>query len=288
MQGRFGAPDRSGHLVHEGRRVGWAEWGSRAGLPVLFCTGAGMSSSLGLATDAIAELDVRLICVDRAGLGRSDPDPNKTLDSYARDVEAVLRAEGIGMVPVVGFSQGAPFAVALAGAGLVSALAIVAGQDELAHPHVRGLLHPEVAGMVDAIAADPVAFERSFAARADADGLWALILGMSAPIDRALYEQPEFAAAFRRSLSEGFARGSSGYVRDLTLAMRRWSTQPEQVQVPVSLWYGLLDASLVHSPDFGETASRRFPSAIRHALPDEGGSLLWTRGGEIVRELVGR
>lgn len=281
-------PDRTRHLDREdGRRVGWSEWGAPDGAPVLFCTGAAMTSSFGFGAEALRELGVRLLCIDRAGLGRSAPDPAKSFDSYARDVEAVLRAEGLQRPSAIGFSQGSPFAVALAGANLVSALALVAGQDELAHPSVRPLLHPDVAGLVAAIEADPAGFEASFAPRADADGMWALIDLMSSPHDRAIYHQPAFNAAYRQSLAEGFAQGAAGYTRDLTLAMGRWPTPPEAITVPVSLWYGGLDASTVHSPDFGATLARRFPRATLHTLPDEGGSLLWTRSRDILRELLG-
>ncbi|WP_233262244.1 alpha/beta fold hydrolase [Vitiosangium sp. GDMCC 1.1324] len=266
--------------------MGWSEWGTAHGTPVLFCTGAGMTSSFGFGAGALRELGVRLLCIDRPGLGGSAPDPGKSFESYARDVQAVLRSEGIAPPPVVGFSQGAPFAVALAGANVVSAVAIVSGQDELAYPPTKQLLPPEVAGMVAAIEADRPGFEASFASRVDAEGLWALIIGMSAPTDRALYNEPAFAAAYRQSLAEGFAQGPGGYVRDLTLAMSRWPTQPESITVPVSLWYGKLDTSPVHSPDFGATLRSRFPNATLHVLPDEGGSLLWTRSREILHELL--
>lgn len=266
--------------------MGWSEWGTPHEAPVLFCTGAGMTSSFGFGADAIRELGVRLICIDRPGLGSSAPDPDKSFESYARDVEAVLRSEGLTRPPVIGLSQGAPFAVALAGANLVSAVAIVSGQDELAYPPTRQMLHPNVAAMVTAIEADRAGFEASFSSRVDAEGLWALILGMSAPEDRAFYDEPAFSAAYRQSLAEGFAQGPGGYVRDLTLAMSRWPTQPESITVPVRLWYGKRDTSPVHSPDFGATLSSRFPNATLHALPDEGGSLLWTRSRDILRELL--
>ncbi|QRK07926.1 alpha/beta fold hydrolase [Archangium violaceum] len=284
---QLAAPDRTRHIAREdGRRVGWSEWGSARGTPVLFCTGAAMTSSFGFGAEAIQELGVRLLCVDRAGLGGSAPDPNKSLESYARDVEAVLRSEGIARPPVIGFSQGAPFAVALAGSDVVSAVAIVSGQDELAYPPTRQMLHPDVAGLVTAIEKDREGFEASFAARVDAEGLWALIIAMSAPEDRAIYDEPAFSTAYRRSLAEGFAQGPGGYVRDLTLAMSRWPTQPETITVPVSLWYGKRDTSTVHSPDFGETLSTRFPKATLHAFPDEGGALLWTRSREILGDLL--
>ena len=283
------APDRRRHLVlPEGRRVGWTEWGSPRATPVLFCTGAGMSGTLGLGADVLQALGVRLLCVDRAGLGGSAPDPDKSLERYARDVAAVLRAEELVRPPVLGFSQGAPFAVALAGAGLVSAVALVSGQDELAHPSTKRLLPPEVAAMVTAIETDRAGFEAAFTPRVDAEGLWGLVLGMSAAEDRAHYEAPAFAAAYRASLAEGFAQGPGGYVRDLTLAMGRWPTRPETLSLPVSLWYGGRDTSPVHSPDHGATLASRFPNATRHVLAEEGSALLWTRARDILLELLAR
>lgn len=278
--------ERTGSIEQRGgRRVGWTEWGPSDGRTVVFCTGAGMSSSLGFGWEATRALRVRLICVDRAGLGRSELDPDKSFESWTEDVAAVLRAEHIARPLVVGFSQGAPFAFALAACGIASAVAVVAGQDELAHPAVRASLHPDVAAMVDAIALDRARFEASFASRVDADGLFSLVVEMSSEVDRALYSEPPFVAAYRRCLREGFARGPEGYVRDLTLAMSRWPWSDQSLGVPVHLWYGKLDTSPVHASDHGATLAARLHAA-RHVLEDEGGSLLWTRAHEILEALL--
>lgn len=273
--------------VDDGRRVGWTEWGPAEGVPIVFCTGAAMTSSLGFGPAALREVGVRLLCVDRAGLGRSAPDPGKSFASYAADVGAVLAHLGITRAGAVGFSQGGPFAVALAATGRVSALALVAATDELAHPALRPRLPSEFAAMLDAVAADPTGFETHFATQVDAEGMWQLIMQMSSPHDRALYEQPDFAAAYRGTLADAFAQGPAGYVRDFVLASSRWPTPPEEVRVPVSLWYGALDTSPAHSPDHGATLAARFPDARRHVLPGEGASLLWTRARDILDELLG-
>ncbi len=287
MNFRLSPADRTRRLDRgRGRHIGWSEWGAENGRPILYCTGAGMSGAIGFGFETLRELDLRLICIDRPGLGLSDPDPEKSFESYAEDVAFVLRKLGTASAPAVGFSQGAPFAVALAAANLAPSLALVAGQDELAHPLIRSKLHPEVARMVEAIEADRDAFEADFAPRVDAEGLWSLVLGMSAPSDRANYESPAFAPLYRRSLEEGFAQGPAGYVRDLTLAMGRWPTPPEKLEATVALWYGTLDTSPVHSPDFGETLAGRFPNAELHQQRDQGGSILWTSADAILRELV--
>jgi pimeloyl-ACP methyl ester carboxylesterase len=245
-----------------------------------------MSASLGFGAGVLSKLDVRLLCIDRAGIGRSDPDPDKSHASFVADVRAVLDALQLGPVPTVGFSQGASFAVALAGAGAATTLALVSGQDEFTHPTTRALLVPDVASLVTSIEADRSGFESSFATRVDAEGLWSLVLAMSAPSDRAFFAAAGFAEAYRQSLHEGFAQGPQGYVRDLTLSMGAWPTAPEAIRSKVALWYGLLDASPVHSPDFGTTLSRRFPDAVLHHVPDAGSAVLWTHASEILNELL--
>jgi hypothetical protein len=41
--------------LNDGRSLAWSEWGPANGLPVLFCTGAAMSGSLGFGADALAD-----------------------------------------------------------------------------------------------------------------------------------------------------------------------------------------------------------------------------------------
>ncbi len=188
---------------------------------------------------------------------------------------------------MVGFSQGAPFALACAAAGVVRAAAIVAGTDELAHPGLRELLHPEVAKLVDLVATEPERAEAFFAGMS-AQMMWDMVMRMSSEADRAVFSQPRFAAAYRRALEEGFAQGSASYAWDTILANRRWPFDPGAIRVPVDLWYGGLDTSPVHSPDFGESLARRIPTARRHVLPEAGSALLWTHSEDILVSLLAR
>jgi pimeloyl-ACP methyl ester carboxylesterase len=279
-------PERRDALrLSDGRRLAWCEWGPADGRPVLFCTGAGMGGSLGFGAGDVAALGLRLMAIDRPGLGGSDPHPAKTLSSWADDVAELVRARDLARPLSVAFSQGAPFGLALAGRGLVAALAVVAGQDELAHPRIRPLLHPDVAGMLATVEQDADGFGRHVAGTATAEWLWGLIAGMSGALDRALYERPDFADAYRRALAEGFSRGADGYARDLVNALGPWPVRAEDVAVPVDLWYGALDTSTVHSPDFGATLAERLPRATRTLDPDAGGSILWTRSRDILTRL---
>src|SRR4051812_2077671 len=157
------APVRRGRvLVAPGRRMAWSEWGPTDGAPVLFSRGAGTSGLLGFAASALDLLGARLIAVDRPGLGGSDAAPDRTLLDGAADVRALATALALERPAIVGFSQGAPLALACAAASAVSAAAVVSGTDELAGPSLRGMLPPEVVQQLDAAKADPAAAEAMF------------------------------------------------------------------------------------------------------------------------------
>lgn len=271
--------------LSDGRLLAWSEWGRVDGLPVLFCTGAAMSRSLGFGVDDVIELGLRLIAVDRPGLGASDPHPTKTLLSWATDICELIQVNHLHQVTTVGFSQGAPFAFVLAEQEIVEAIAIVSGQDELMHPQIRPLLTSNVAQMLVAIEQDPPAFEQYVAQSFTWERMWQLIIDMSAACDRHLYLTEPFSQAFQRCLQEGFSQGAQGYARDLVNAASAWPMTLEKITIPVDLWYGHLDTSTVHSPDFGVTLASRL-SHVNHTLdPDSGGSILWTRSKDILSTL---
>lgn len=286
---RIVEPARLGKTsLPDGRALAWAEWGPEDGTPVLLCPGAATSRSLGFGGEVVDQLGIRLISVDRPGLGASDPAPGRTLDDWAQDVRHLAAARGLSSMAVVGYSQGAPFALACAAAGIVTGAAVVAGTDELANPVFQETLTPEVRRMVTSVAADPAGAEAFFRGFGRAEALWELVLAVSSDEDRSVYTEPEFARAYRGAMAEAFAQGPDGYARDTVLAMSRWPFDPAAITIPVDLWYGARDTSTVHSPDLGATLARRIPSARRHVLPDAGGALLWTHAEVVLRALLER
>ncbi|GAA2788896.1 alpha/beta hydrolase [Saccharopolyspora taberi] len=269
-----------------GRRLGWAEWGPPDGTAVLFCPGAAQSRSLGFGTDVVGELGVRLISVDRPGLGISDPVPGRTLLDWADDIAALADERAWGRFSVVGYSAGAPFALSCAASGLVASAAVVAGGDEM--PRFVDVLPEHVRDAVRSAHSDPVRAEEFFAAFGEVDALWKMILSSSSDLDLAVYRQPAFEAVLRRAMREGLAQGPAGYARDVVLGMRDWPFSAEDIAVPVDLWYGEQDTSPVHSPDSSADLAARIPGAVRHLLPDAGGSALWTHASRILRTLCQR
>ncbi|MEU1787903.1 alpha/beta hydrolase [Streptomyces sparsogenes] len=269
--------------LSDGRSLGWAEWGPPDGVPVLLCPGAATSRWLGFGADVVEALGVRLVSVDRPGLGASTPAPGRGFADFAEDMRQFTALRGLGRPPMVGNSQGAPFALACAVEGVVSALAVVSGADEVAAPEFATALPAELRGLVDRSVRDPAGAEEFFAGLG-ADAMWDLVMAGSPECDLAVYRDPGFEAAYRRALAEGFAHGGAGYGRDTVLAMGRWPFDLGRIAVPVDIWYGERDTG--HSPDNGAFLATRVPGADRRVVPGIGGAVLWTHAEAVLRSLL--
>ncbi|MFJ4803208.1 alpha/beta fold hydrolase [Streptomyces murinus] len=284
MTGCIDVPARLGEsALSDGRLLGWAEWGPSDGTPVLLCPGAATSRWLGFGAGVVEALGVRLISVDRPGLGVSTPAPGRTFSDFAGDVRQLCVRRGLERPAVVGNSQGAPFALACAAEGVASALAVVSGADEVAMPQFASVLNADLRGLVERTACDPAGAEEFFAGFT-ADAMWDMVMAGSPACDLAVYQDPDFAAGYRRALAEAFAQGPAGYARDTVLAMGRWPFALDEIAVPVDIWYGEQDTS--HSPDNGALLAARVPGARRHVVPGIGGALLWTHAEPILTRLL--
>src|SRR6516165_9000490 len=85
--------DEAYHVVQsrDARRLSYAQYGDPDGFAILNAYG-GLACRLDVAAAApTAELcGVRLISPDRPGVGRSDPQPGRTVLDWARDVTELL------------------------------------------------------------------------------------------------------------------------------------------------------------------------------------------------------
>ena len=108
-----------------GRKLGFAEYGS--GTPLLYFHGHPCSR---LEARYLAGREgIRVIGIDRPGMGLSSYQPKRTLISWTDDVVSLADSLGLEKFAVVGLSGGAPYALACAYAipERISACGIVSG-----------------------------------------------------------------------------------------------------------------------------------------------------------------
>ncbi|MGV0814466.1 alpha/beta hydrolase [Mycolicibacterium boenickei] len=271
-----------GVVEHRGRRLAYATYGPADGMPVLFIAGAGCGRRMSFAHAQLDDYGVRLISVDRPGLGLSDPDPTKTLESVGADLAAVIHRLAGRPVPVVANSQGAPFGLALATTGQASRLVLASPIDDLGSAPVAALLAPAHREFVSAIAADPEAAIQDLSGYTGS-ALFDMIMADYPPSDRVVYDDPDFRTMLRTALADGFTQGAAGYARDTVLATSPWPVHLLSPGVETHVVFGADDT--VHSPDRGATLTSRIDGATRTVVEDVGGALLWARPEVIVSRL---
>ncbi|MFI1913961.1 alpha/beta fold hydrolase [Nocardia sp. NPDC020380] len=277
-----------------GNEVGVAEYGDRSGRPVLYCHGIPGSHIEAVAFDqAAVTLGMRVIAVDRAGMGASAPVfPRRVLD-WADTVAALADSLGLGRFGIIGVSGGGPYALACAAAlpervttaVLVSApapldeLSATGELDDAAKKRHRGL------SMLRRfpILARPAAAQMAAYARKPG-GVEGLIAQMS-PLDRErVLSDPELTAKLEANLREAFRQGSRGFALDLQILVARpWGFRLADITVPIRIWHGDADQNVPLSD--GRHLAAALPTSRLEIVSGAGHLLFVDRAADILQSI---
>jgi pimeloyl-ACP methyl ester carboxylesterase len=235
--------------LRDGRRLGYAEWGDPAGRPLLYFHGWPGSRVEGRLGDEAARANgVRLIALDRPGMGLSDYQPRRTLVDWPDDVLQVAMALGLERFAVLGISGGGPYAAAcawklserLTGAGIVSCLAPLDVPGVIAGMSWRNRLSLQLVGRLGVLRRVLMA-RMAVSVRRRPDRV--LERGVAAAVDKQYLDRPNVRKLLVESLSEAFRSGSRGPAWEMGLYARPWGFRLEGIRTPVYLWHGEQDAN---------------------------------------------
>ncbi|RDH78105.1 alpha/beta hydrolase [Mycolicibacterium moriokaense] len=287
-------------ITPDGRTLAYLQVGDPDG-PLVLHNHGGPSSRLEayLLADAATTNGIRLVCVDRPGMGQSSPQKARSYAGWAADLVTLADALGCRQFGVTGWSEGGPWA--LAAAAYIDA-------DRLRHvssiaPGSYGAFGDNSAAQylskIDALGgALALKFRPGFRLMYAVLGLTAKRLPNSVvkqvrnsvtDADRRLLADPEIAKRFGETCTECFAHGSEGLVRDAELLYRRWAFDVGAINRPVHLWQGLDDA-LVPDP-INKAVADAMPGAVWHPV-EEAGHFVAIGSGEAIfavtaKELAG-
>ncbi|WP_310963848.1 alpha/beta fold hydrolase [Nocardioides terrisoli] len=263
--------------VRDERRLSFAEFGTPHGAPVIWMHGTpGARRQIPLEARAYAEAhDLRIIGVDRPGIGSSTPHLYPDVLDWTGDLEILCDVLGIDTMRVIGLSGGGPYALA-AGAALperVHGVAVLGGVAPTKGPDaVRGgmvALAPYAAPLLSLMRlplgvamAQVIRLIRPLAGPA-LDGYAA----MQPRGDKELLARPEFRAMFLDDLLNGARFQVSAPLADVVLFTRPWGFEAADVRVPVHWWHGDADHIIPHA--HGEHMVERLPDATLTTIPGE-------------------
>jgi len=198
---------------------------------------------------AAEELGLRVVSLERPGVGDSTDHTYERLGDWATDVAFVADQLGHDRFMIVGLSGGGPYALAcahelpdrVAAVGLLGALVPTAGDDAIAEGIVA--LSRRFNGAL------------SMMRRPLGTGLWAMMRAanplshlmvqgfarMMPEGDRRVLGDPALEAMFVDDLTVGSRRQFRAFVNDAILIGRPWGFRLADVKVPVRWWHGDAD-----------------------------------------------
>ena len=279
----------------DGRMLGYAESGDSAGTPVLYFHGSPSCRLEVMAPefDVIAERHgVRMLALDRPGMGLSDPKPGRSILDWPADVLAFAESVGLSRFSALGVSGGAPYAAACAVRipHRLRSVGIAGGVAPMNVPEARDGMSQQNRTMFFLARWFPWGLRRGLRAMAAMAATQPTTfftrLGQAMPeIDRQAVASPARRAHFIAMIRETFRRGEEGGLADLRLASRGWGFQLSQVPLVVNLWFGGKDVNV--PPAAGRYLASALPRSEARFYPDEGHlSLLFNRYDDILTGLL--
>ena len=274
----------------DGRRLGYTEYGAPEGNPVFYFHGF-PGSRFGWAAfdpdDTAANLNARIIAVDRPGYGLSDAKRGRELLDWPDDVVELADALALDRFAVLGISGGGPYASACAVKipERVTTTAIVCGMGPAAAPGSK-----EGASWIfpgkPPLLRWPMLMVIAMTVRKQPDKFIGRMNEWVSRPDRALLQaHPGLATMIADDWREAFRSGIGGTYQEAGLYARPWGFRLQEITVDVHLWHGEQDKNVLGS--VGHYVADAIPNCQATFFENEGHfSIIYNHMEEILSVLV--
>ncbi len=288
--------ERQAAITIGDRRLTYLEVGDPHG-PLVLHNHGGPSSRFEARVFAAAarELGLRLLCLDRPGMGGSDPQPGRGWGDWAADLQAVADALGAGRFAVTGWSEDGPWALAAAAyldpARMVHVASIApasygafganwAAKHLAAADALGGFLalhfKPGFRLMYELIDLTATRFPKTYG-RA--------LLKAGCPADRVALADPAMLATMVDAACGCFHQGADGLIADARLLYDAWPFDLAAIHRPVHLWQGTADTLVPYAVN--RPVGAALPQCVWHEVP-EGGHFIAVSHARPILELAAR
>lgn len=261
-----------------GRRLGFAEFGPAAGRAVVWLHGTpGARRQIAPQARRLAhERGLRIVSVERPGVGESTPHRFEAVVEFAADVERLCDALGIERFAIAGLSGGGPYALACAHEmpDRVVAGAVLGGVAPAVGPEAAEGGAASLTRLFEPLlrsAQGPLGgFMRGLVRVLEpfADPVIDLFASVMPPGDQRVFEDPALREMFLEDLILGSRRYMQAIFLDAMLFGRPWGFSLADLRVPIHLWYG--DSDTIVPVHHGEHLARRIPGATLRIRAEEG------------------
>lgn len=281
-------------LLDDGRQLGYAQYGLLTGYPVFYFTGGQSSRIDGKQFSSKAEaLKIRLITVDRPGMGLSDFLPNRQFLDWPSDVAALADHLEIDTFSVFGLSGGGPHALACAYKlpDRVIRVGIVSGAAPFDMPNRSKNMWMPIKIMYFLASKFPKLHRQALNAQAKSLSdpekfMKQMKMGLPEPDQVFLERDEESGKNFIQAGIEGYRNGIEGDAWEWQLYVSPWNFDLESIQQPAFLWFGAVDGMVPAA--MGEYMHAKLPNSQLKIVPDGGHlSTIHNYINEILLRMIG-
>lgn len=261
----------------DGRRLGYGEFGDANGTLVLWFHGTpGAARQVPpVGRQAAEQLGLRLVCIERPGVGASSDHAYRDLREATLDIAVAADHLGHDRFLVLGLSGGGPYALACAhelpdrvvAVGILGGLVPTTG-DEAAAAGIVALAR-RYNRLLTAFRVPLGMGMQGFVRLATPAGgvLYRAYTRLLPHGDNAVLDDPAIEAMFVDDLTSAARHGFKAFVNDLVLVGRPWGFRLADVHVPVRWWHG--DADPFVSLDQAQRAVALLPDVELRVRPGE-------------------
>lgn len=263
--------------LHDGRTLAYVDCGDAEGTPVFHFHGHPGSRLEALIADKAArDVGVRLIGVDRPGMGFSDFKRGRRILDWADDVAELADALGINQFSVQGASGGGPYALACAYrlADRLLACGVIAGlgpihllgtQGMMATNRLQFALAHRTTWLVQLLF---WAYLGRYRSHLDDEGKFEVLAAKMMQGLQHTIKDPDAPRLYARETLEAFRQGSRGASYDASLFAQPWGFALEDITFKnIYLWHGERD---VHVPvDMVRAVEAKLPQCQAHYFANE-------------------
>lgn len=271
----------------DGRTLGYAEYGSSNGVPILFFHGLpGSRLEAEKLHQAAIKMNVWLIGLDRPGMGLSSIQKNRAILSWAEDIAEFSAVFNLKTFSIMGHSGGAPYVAACAYRipEKIHKAVIVSGIAPLTYKDAISSLQKTQKIMFWMIKYCPIVLKwmmrSSLKALQKPDHLKKMLKQLP-NADKKIFENTYYQDSMVQSLKEAFRQNVDGVVNDFKLLAKPWGFNLEEIQCPLTIWQGGKDqqAPVKHSEIYAQHIAQ-----ANHVLLEEEGhiSILHNYGEKIL------
>ncbi len=263
----------------DGRSMGVAEFGPPEGFPILWFHGTpGARRQVPSAAAEYAhDRDVRIIGVERPGVGKSTPHHYGRIIDFAADAGQVMDLLGIDQAGLIGLSGGGPYVLAVCSAlpDRIVAAAVLGGVGPSAGPEkvASGGVIPVLRKFKPLLGVirEPVAWTMSAALKLAAplaNPAFDIYMRIGPRSDREFLARPEMREMFLDDLVVAGKESFRAVAYDAVLFSRWWGFDIASIETPVFLWHG--DTDLVIPLVHGERMAALIPNSQLAVVPGQG------------------